>query len=148
MSSYGKNYDNNSRRSFCWTLPLLNICFGIGLCLIHFHDEVEAIEMKKDETDNINDVPSHHHLDFWDRFTNGPLYWNTMDKVLFVALIMLALELLKFLCVQSGGTSHLNKRVYYYFTASCCNLSFVILLNYINLIVSFIRFSFSSPQNR
>jgi hypothetical protein len=107
MSSYGKNNDNNIRRSFCWTLPLLNILFGIGLCLIHFHDEVEAIEMKKDETDNINDVPSHHHLDFWDRFANGPLYWNTMDKVLFVALIMLALELLKFLCVQSGGTSHL-----------------------------------------
>ena len=119
MSNYGKNNENNSRRSFCWTLPLLNICFGIILCLIHFHDEVEAMEIKKNETDSIKDVTSHHCLaSFWDRFTNGPLYWNTMDKVLFVALIMLALELLKFLCVLSGGmTSYLNKRVV--FLSSC-----------------------------
>jgi hypothetical protein len=125
MSSCGKNNDNNIRRSFCWTLPLLNICFGFGLCLIHFHDEVEAMEIKKDETDHIHYVPSHHHLDnFWDRFTNGPLYWNTMDKVLFVALIMLALELLKFLCVQSGGTSsYLKKRVVLFYLHVVIHLS-------------------------
>jgi len=38
----------------------------------------------------------------WDRITSGPFHWSAMDKVLFFALIMLALEILNFLCNNAG----------------------------------------------
>ncbi len=43
----------------------------------------------------------------WDRITSGPFHWSAMDKVLFFALIMLALEILNFLCNNAGGTKEL-----------------------------------------
>jgi len=94
MMSDGKN---NNLRSFCWTLPLFNILFGLGICLIHFHDEVAAMKIKSE-----NDMHVPPQLDYWGRLTSGPIHWTTMDKVLFVALIMLLLEVLNFICGQSG----------------------------------------------
>jgi len=76
-----------------WGLPLLNIAFGVGLCVMHSHAETVAAEMESD---------SELIMGAWDRISSGPFYWNTMDQVLFFALIMLALEILNFLCNHSG----------------------------------------------
>ena len=87
----------NRIASVCWTLPLLNILLGTGLCLLHVH--VEAADRE-----NNNDGNADPQLHAWSRIASGPLQWSAMDKVLFLALIMLALEALNFLCGQSGGT--------------------------------------------
>lgn len=79
----------------CWTLPLLNALLGTGLCLLHVH--IEATD-----TDNSGGSDYPYHLDAWNRITSGPMHWTAMDKVLFLALIMLALEILNFLCGHSG----------------------------------------------
>jgi hypothetical protein len=60
-----------------------------ALCALHVHAE---------ENDN-NDAS----LSAWQRITLGPSNWNTMDKVLFWSLIMMALEILNYLCGKSGG---------------------------------------------
>jgi len=96
---------NTSIPSVCWTLPLLNILFGIGLCLVHVHAETVAAAMDGDVENN---------MDAWSRLTSGPFYWSTMDKVLFVALIMLALEILNLLCNHSGGTPCIVLWLYYF----------------------------------
>ena len=75
--------------SALWSLPLLNLLFGVGLCMIH----VRAETIDDDEA-----------MGAWDRITSGPFHWSSMDKVLFFALIMLALEILNFVCNNSGGT--------------------------------------------
>ena len=76
---------------------MLNALLGTGLCLLHVH--IEATDIDKSGG---SDYP--HHLDAWNRITSGPMQWTAMDKVLFLALIMLALEILNFLCGHSGGT--------------------------------------------
>lgn len=72
-----------------WSLPLLNLVFGVGLCVIHAHAET---------------IDTADAIGAWERITSGPVHWSAMDKVLFFALIMLALEILNFLCNNSGGT--------------------------------------------
>jgi hypothetical protein len=86
---------SNITPSALWGLPLLNIFFGLGLCVIHAHAETvdPAIDSEAEQT-----------MGAWDRITSGPFHWSAMDKVLFFALIMLALEILNFLCNHSGGT--------------------------------------------
>ena len=94
----------NPIRSYCWTLPLLNVLFGIGLCLLHCHDEVTAMKIKKgNDTTVFVPFNNNSNANSWDRLTSGPRHWSVMDKVLFVALIMLALEVLSFICGHSGG---------------------------------------------
>ena len=69
---------------------------------MHSHAETVAAEMESD---------SELIMGAWDRISSGPFYWNTMDQVLFFALIMLALEILNFLCNHSGGTKKKNRVV-------------------------------------
>ena len=76
------------------SLPLLHLLFGAGLCMVHAHAE---------KVDSSIGGEDGHSMDAWDRITSGPFHWSAMDKVLFFALIMLALELLNFLCNHSGG---------------------------------------------
>ena len=95
---------NSINPSVCWSLPLLNILFGMGLCLVHVHAEAAGAATESDVANN---------LDVWSRLTSGPFYWSTMDKVLFVALVMLALEILNFLCNHSGGTPCIVLWLYY-----------------------------------
>mmetsp|Transcript_23079 Transcript_23079/g.63986 ORF Transcript_23079/g.63986 Transcript_23079/m.63986 type:complete len:336 (+) Transcript_23079:242-1249(+) len=83
--------------SVCWTLPLVNIVFAMGLCVLHFYAEAAAaIGETEFETSAMN------AMDAWTRITSGPVNWSTMDKVLFVALVMAALELLNFICNNFG----------------------------------------------
>ena len=82
--------------SALWSLPVLNILFGVGLCLIHARAE------KFDPAIDSSEIE--YTMDAWERITSGPFHWSAMDKVLFFALIMLALEILNFLCNHSGGT--------------------------------------------
>lgn len=79
--------------SALWSLPLLNILFGVGLCMIHARAE---------KTDPAIDIEDQYAMNAWDRISSGPVHWSAMDKVLFFALIMLALEILNFLCNHSG----------------------------------------------
>jgi len=83
-----------SLSSCCWTLPLLNMGFAVGLCILHFHAEAVAAALE-----NEDEIPN---MDAWTRTTSGPSQWSTMDKVLFMALIMAALELLNFICNNLG----------------------------------------------
>lgn len=79
-------------RSTLWGLPILNLVFGLGLCIIHAHAET------------VDPAAEGEAMGAWDRISSGPVHWSAMDKVLFFALVMLALEILKFLCYNSGGT--------------------------------------------
>ena len=79
-------------RSTLWGLPILNLVLGLGLCIIHAHAET------------VDPTAEGDAMGAWDRIASGPLHWSAMDKVLFFALVMLALEILKFLCYNSGGT--------------------------------------------
>ena len=86
--------------STLWSLPLLNLVFGLGLCIIHAHAET------------IDPAVDGDSMGAWDRITSGPIHWSAMDKVLFFALIMLALEILNFLCNNSGGTKEYAELVF------------------------------------
>ena len=78
-----------------WSLPVLNIVFGVGLCVIHTRAE---------NTNQTIDHLTEYSEGAWERIASGPFYWSTMDKILFFAIIMLALEILNFLCNHTGGT--------------------------------------------
>lgn len=80
--------------SVCWTLPILNVASSVGLCVLHFHaGAVTAASESEGEAST---------MDAWTRITSGPSNWSTMDKILFMALIMAALELLNFICNNLG----------------------------------------------
>ncbi len=105
-------------RSTLWGLPILNLVFGLGLCIIHAHAET------------VDPAAEGDAMGAWDRIASGPLHWSAMDKVLFFALVMLALEILKFLCYNSGGTKEIlvaPESLLFSFqsTASTNNLVFV-----------------------
>ena len=85
---------NGINRSALWSLSVLNTVFGVGLCVIHTRAE-NATETIGDEAE--------YPAGAWDRIASGPFHWSTMDKILFSALILLALEILKLLCSHSGG---------------------------------------------
>lgn len=76
-----------------WILPLLNILFGVGLCMIHA--QAESVDPAIDSEDG-------YSLGAWGRITSGPFHWSAMDKVLFFVLIVLAMEILNFICNHSG----------------------------------------------
>lgn len=78
-----------SPHPYAWTLTIVNLVAATALCALHVHAE---------ENDNID-----ASLRAWQRITSGPSEWNTMDKVLFWSLIMMALEILNYLCGKSGG---------------------------------------------
>lgn len=79
--------------SAIWSLPLLNIVFGVGLCMIHAHAE---------KMDPVTHSEVQYSMAVWRRISSGPLHWSSMDKVLFFSLIVLALEILNFVCNHSG----------------------------------------------
>jgi hypothetical protein len=71
-----------------WTLPIVNLGAALFLCAAH----VRAENQQQDGDDDV-----------WTRLSSGPKSWNTMDKIFFWSLIMVALELLNYLCGKSGG---------------------------------------------
>lgn len=71
---------------------MVNIAIACSLCAIHVHAERNATEDQADDSMNA-----------WTRISSGPYYWSTMDKIFFWALIMVALEILNYLCGKSGG---------------------------------------------
>ena len=79
-------------RSTLWGLPALNLVVGLGLCVIHARAET------------VDPAAEGDAMGAWDRISSGPLHWSAMDKVLFLALMMLGLEIIKFLSYNSGGT--------------------------------------------
>lgn len=85
---------NTSTSSVSWTLPLLNVAFAVALCVLHF--QAESVTAALDSESEAST------MDPWTRIASGPKHWSTMDKVLFMALIMLALELLNFICNNLG----------------------------------------------
>jgi len=92
MTSRTKN-NTGTQASVCWTLPFINMVSAIGLCVLHFH--AEAVEASVD-------VQGEPAMDAWTRIASGPSEWSTMDKVLFMALIMAALEILNYICNNLG----------------------------------------------
>jgi hypothetical protein len=71
-----------------WTLPIVNLTLAIGLLAYHVHAEEGAATSD---------------LSLWNRIMSGPEYLTTMDKVAFVVVITLALEILNLLVKNSGG---------------------------------------------
>jgi hypothetical protein len=76
-----------------WTLPLVHLFLAVGLLAYHVHAEADNGVGVTDDTFNL-----------WTRITSGPTYLTTMDKILFVVVIMLSMELLNWLVHNSGGT--------------------------------------------
>lgn len=78
-----------------WTLPLVHLFLAVGLLAYHVHAEAGADGGVGVADDTFN---------LWTRITSGPTYLTTMDKILFVVVIMLCMELLNWLVHNSGGT--------------------------------------------
>jgi hypothetical protein len=72
-----------------WTLPLVNLTLAIGLLAYHVHAEAGAATID---------------LSLWNRITSGPEHLTTMDKIVFVVIITLAMSILNLLVKNSGGT--------------------------------------------
>lgn len=68
---------------------LVHLVLGVGLVLVHVRAETSTT------------TPA----DAWTRMLSGPSGWTTMDQVLFAALMMLALEVLKVVSETTGGES-------------------------------------------
>ena len=75
-----------------WTLPLVLLFLGVGLLAYHVHAEADDGVGVAGDTFNL-----------WTRITSGPTYLTTMDKILFVVVIMLSMELMNWLVHNSGG---------------------------------------------
>mmetsp|Transcript_15495 Transcript_15495/g.35893 ORF Transcript_15495/g.35893 Transcript_15495/m.35893 type:complete len:367 (-) Transcript_15495:262-1362(-) len=107
------------RRSTLWSLPVLNAVFGVGLCVIHAHAENSTTESSSSSTTSsildgavgggMEQQQRELFPDAWDRIASGPLHWSTTDKILFFALILLALEILNFLCNHSGDWMNVRR---------------------------------------
>lgn len=69
-------------------LPITNVLFAIGLFSFHVHAESNVVDSSE--------------RTIWERILLGPEYFTAMDKVLFVVMILLAMELLNYIAHNSG----------------------------------------------
>jgi hypothetical protein len=91
-----------SHHPYAWTLTIFN--FVLACLLGALHVCAEQQQPKHDDTNA--DTWS-----VWIRLSSGPVYWTPMDKVFFWSLILIALEMLNYLCGKSGGESIVFLRV-------------------------------------
>jgi hypothetical protein len=77
-------------KNFC--LPLVEFLVAAGLLGFHVHAETSSHGRSSND------------IGLWDRIVLGPDYFTPMDKVFFVVIIVLLMELLNFLVKNSGST--------------------------------------------
>lgn len=68
--------------------------------MVHVRAESSSSSLSGGGDDDDDKVSS---MNPWKRMISGPSHWTTMDQVLFAALMMLALEILKLICGITGG---------------------------------------------
>jgi sterol desaturase/sphingolipid hydroxylase (fatty acid hydroxylase superfamily) len=62
--------------------------------------------------DSDSDDPSTADIeDWWGRMVSGPSEWTTVDKLLFAATIIIAMEILKQLCAVTGYWASFSRRI-------------------------------------
>jgi hypothetical protein len=85
-----------SHHPYAWTLTTINFVFA---CLLG------ALHVCAEQQQPIHDDTNADTWSVWIRLSSGPVYWTPMDKIFFWSLILIALEILNYLCGKSGGES-------------------------------------------
>ena len=96
MVTLGSSGCSSGRRR-TWVLPLLNLSFMVGLLSFHVHADSGNTTTTSQKYDPF--------VDLWNRVCAGPDALTNLDRILFVSLIMLGMEILTWITKHLGGTS-------------------------------------------
>jgi hypothetical protein len=96
------HHHHHHHHPYAWTLTTINLVLACFLGVLHVSAETQQQHQQQHQQQRHDDADD-AMWSVWTRLSSGPYYWTTMDKVLFWSLIMIALEILNYLCGKSGG---------------------------------------------